>query len=726
MKNPIRALLVGYTMLSPLAVLAQAIEPGEGDSQPGVRQEIEEIIVTATKQARDLQDVPMQISVFDDDYLQNNRVQEFSDLSTSIPNLVVPDGVAGATVVAIRGISSPARTGAVAEQPVGIFSDGVFAPSGSLDLLLFDTERVEVIRGPQGAIWGRNTLAGAISFVSKSPTDEFHAYVRAAGGNSDFVDVRGALSGPIVENRLNARIALAHDQRDGFTDRVSGGTAGSIDRYAVRGSLEFTPNEAITITLIGQYDENKFTNITPEYFTGPFAVAAGTDGFQRVVDTDFFEPSSTKAYGFTTLVEWELGNLLLSSVSGYRNLKANLQVDADASPNFLINEFFASDAEQFSQELRLSNDRAPDGLVDWMFGFEYYNRDDFVDAGSILGPALFGLPPGAGVGVEAVTLDNDVTSVAGFGTFDFHLADWLTINTGLRFAHERKKNTGTLAVTLQLTGMPDIPLFAFTSPERELSDDQFSPFAGVSIKPAENMLLYANWGRGRKSGGFNDIRATQTTFGAEVGDSYEIGLKSSLMDGRVVFNSSLFLIDYSNMQIRSFEGLVPIFINAGKATSKGFEANLSVEATDGFRLIGSVGYLDADFDEFISPTGEDLSGNLLPNAPDWSFNIAGDYTQIIDGMGELYGYVEASYTGDHFLDFANDPDGFQGGYVLVNARVGLRLENGIGVAIWGRNLTDKDYRVDFLGDLPAALFMGSKAQVLGAPRTYGVELEFEF
>ncbi|HPE29911.1 MAG TPA: TonB-dependent receptor [Parvularculaceae bacterium] len=721
MKIAFKALIAGFSILTPVAALAQ--ETGDGLAEGSGR---DEIIVTATKRAERVNDIPMQIDVYDDADLRNKQVQEFSDLSTSIPNLVIPDGVAGAANVAIRGISSPSRVGAVAEQPVSIFTDGVFAPSGSLDLLLFDVDRVEVIRGPQGAIWGRNTLAGAISFVSKRPSDELEAYARASYGNRDYVDVRAALSGPIAGDRVKARIAFAHDERDGYTSLVGGGTAGSIDRYGVRGSLAFEPTDNFTATLIGQYDENTFTNITPEYFTGPFAVAAGTDGFQRRVDADFTDPSRTEGYGLTLLADWNLGDVLVSSVTGYRKLKSRLKVDSDASPDFLVHELANPDAEQFSQEVRFSNDAALGGAIDWMFGAEFYERDDIVNGVSILGPSLLGVGPGEGVARDSITLDNHVRSIAGFGTLDVHLTDWLTINSGLRYSRERKTNVGSIRSTLELTGLPVIDLFSYVSPERELNDAQLSPFSGISITPSSNFLVYANWGRGNKSGGFNDIRATQVSFGAEQGDSYEVGLKSTLAEGLIELSASAFLIDYDDLQIRAFEGLVPIFINAGKATSKGFEANVSVKAGEGLRLVGAVGYLDAKFDRFFSPTGADLSGNSLPNAPDWSYNFTADYSRPVEGLGELYGYAEASYTGDHFLDFANDPDGFQDGYLLVNARLGLRLTSGFSVALWGRNLTDKDYRVDFVGDLPPALFLGSKAQVLGAPRTYGVEVEFEF
>lgn len=720
MKTSISAILVGFAACVPFSAFAQQADGADAERREDV------VIVTATKRATSVQDVPTQINVFSDEYLQKNTVQEFSDLSTSVPNLVAPDGIVGASNVTIRGISSPSRAGTVAEQPVSVFQDGVFAPNGSLDLLIFDTDRVEIIRGPQGAIWGRNTLGGVISFATARPTDELEGYVRGGFGDYNAIDARAALSGPLIADKLNGRIAIAHDERDGYTDRIGGGTAGSIDRYGLRGSLELMPSEDVTITLIGQFDENEFSNVTPEFFTGPFAVAAGTDGFRRSTDTDFHEPSKTEASGVTVLVDWAIGDLLLSSVTGYRTLDNSLLLDSDASPDFLINEYITTTAEQFSQELRLSNERSGDGMIDWMVGLEYYSRDDILNGGSLLGPALVGVGPGEGQAREAISFDNKVTSIAAFGTLNFNVTERLTVNTGLRVANEEKKNLGTLGVTLELTGQPVIPLLALASPQRSLDEDHVSPFLGASFKPSDNILLYANWGQGNKSGGFNDIRATQVSFDSETGDSYEVGFKSDLLNGQATVNANLFLINYQDMQIRSFEGLVPLFINAGEATSRGFEADISFEANENLRLTGSLGYLDAEFDKFISPSGADLSGNSLPNAPEWSYNFAADYSRPIVNWGEFYAYTEASYTGDYYLDFANDPDGAQDGYVLINSRIGMRFNNGAGIAFWARNLTDEDYRVDFQGDLPAGLFGGSKHQVLGAPRTYGIELAYEF
>lgn len=703
-------ILAGVAACMPLGIVARAQE-ASGDAAA------DEIVVTATKREKALDKVPIAVDVFSGDYLQKNKVQDFSDLSKSISNLIAPDGVAGAGVVSLRGISSSARAaGGGLEQPVGVFVDGVAAPN-ALGQLIFDTERVEVIRGPQGAIWGRNTLAGAISFTSSRPTSDVSGYAQGSIGNYKFADFRAALSGTLAGDSLRGRIAFAHDQRDGYVKRLSGGTTGSVDRYAVRGTLAYDPVDAVSVTLIGQYDHSEGYNDVPEYLSGPFAALAGTNGFQRVTDVDFYQPGNSETVSVTGLVDWKLGEFTLSSVTGYRKGNSISYTDSDGTAFDILRETVGGDTKQFSQELRLTRDGALDGLLDLMLGAAYLKRSDYTTV----------VAPEEGVVFAYLGFDNDIRSVSGFGSADFHLTDWLTLNSGFRIANEKKTNRGTLLATLELPGEPVVTLADIDSGLRTLKDDQFSHFIGVSLEPTTGTLIYANWGRGNKSGGFNDIRTATQSFGAEVGDSYELGLKKKAWGGRLVFNASAFIIDYQDLQLRSFQGgRIPIFINAGQAQSKGFEASVDLKADDSLTLIGAVGYLDAAFKQFVEPGGVDLSGNRLPNAADWSLRLAADYVRPVAGLGEFYGYAEAAYTGDYFLEFRNVPNGFQKGYVLANARVGFRFDEGFGIALWARNLTNKNYRADFQGPELPAMFGGSESQVLGAPRTFGAEIEYRF
>lgn len=711
--------------------LAQEDAPTESPAPPPAPAEDEEqiIIVTATKRETRLQDTPAQINAFSGEYLEQNAVREFSDLATSIPNLVAPDALVGTTVVAIRGISSPAKGGSIAEQPVSAFLDGIFMPEGSLDDLIFDIAQVEVIRGPQGVVWGRNTLAGAISYTSRRPTRDLEGYVEAGIGTFDAFRLQGAVSGPLIAEKVFVRLAAAHEQQDGYSERVSGGTFGARNREAVRASLLLTPVPELEVTLIGDYSSSRFTNPTLEYFTGPFADEAGTDGYTRRQDTDFFRPSRSVSKGVTALVDYDFGGFTLSSLTGYRRLEQKLNIDTDSTDRLIIHDAIESNVRQFSQEVRLTSSAR--GPFRWMLGGYFYTRDHVIGQDEELGPELVGLPPGGSATVR-IDFDNEVQSYAGFATASYDILPALTVEGGLRITREEKGVIGSVATTVHIPGVGSIPVGVDLT-DLEMDDTQVSPMATLAYRPVEDILLYASWGRGNKSGGFNDARVTEPTFAAEVADSYELGAKSEWLDRRLTLNLIGFYIDYRDLQVRGFEGTTPLFRNAEKAVSKGVELEVVGRPTPRWTLFGSAAYNDASYVDFVIPGagpgggGLDLSGNRMPLAPRTSFSLRSDYRVPVAGIGEFYAHGEWNRKSSNFLDFANSrPGGFQDSYSVVNARLGLALGNGLDISVWGRNLTDADYKVDFIGDLPVPIFGGSQFHLLGAPRTYGLDLKFSF
>ncbi|MBA2921067.1 MULTISPECIES: TonB-dependent receptor [Sphingomonas] len=710
-------LLLAATTLS-----AQTAAPAAADTEV-------DIVVTATKRETRLQDTPAQVNAFSGEYLERSAVREFSDLASSIPNLVAPDGLVGTSVVAIRGISSPAKGGSIAEQPVSQFLDGVFMPEGSLDDLVFDVQQIEVIRGPQGVIWGRNTLAGAISYTTRRPTHELEGYVESGIGNYDAFRLQGAISGPLLADKISVRLAAAHEEQDGYSERVSGGTFGARNREAVRASILFRPVEPLSITLIGDYARSHFTNVTLEYFIGPFAKRAGTDGYTRRQDTDFFKPSRSTSKGLTALLELDLGPATLSSVTGLRRLNQALNIDTDSSDLLIIHDQIDSRVRQFSQEVRLTSSST--GPFRWMAGAYYYTRDQRVLQNEQLGPELVGLPPGGGASVD-IDFRNSVDSFAAFGTVALDLTRAITVETGLRVTREEKSTLGSVGTTVNIPGVGLVPVGTDLT-DLDLDDTQVSPMATLSYRPTSDVLLYASWGRGNKSGGFNDARVSEPTFAAEVADSYELGIKSEWLEKRLTLNVIGFYIDYRNLQVRGFEGTTPLFRNAKKAVSKGIELEAIARPSREWSLFGNFAYNDATYENFVIPGagagggGLDLSGNKMPLAPRTSMSVGADYRTEMTGLGELYAHAEWNRKSGYFLDFANTrPGGYQPDYGIVNGRLGLALSNGADVSIWVRNLTKADYKVDFIGDLPVAIFGGSQFHLLGAPRTYGVDLKFSF
>ncbi|MBX5463036.1 MAG: TonB-dependent receptor [Steroidobacteraceae bacterium] len=695
--------------------------------------QLEEVVVTVTKRATTLQDTPVSVSAFDSTYLERNSIREFSDFASSIPNVSAPDGLTGTRNVAIRGISSPVRSGSGVEQPVGVYFDGVVVDNEALNGLILDVASIEVLRGPQGAIWGRNTPAGAILYRTQRPGEKFEGYLDADVGNYDLLQATAALSGPMAGEKVLFRLAAGHLERDGFTRRRSGGTLGNQDQDVVRGALTLRPTEGLDITLIAQRDWMDGYAGGHEYFTGPFAEISGTNGYAREVDTDFHVPSSRDTTALTGIVEYSMNDYVLTSVTGYRSYDIFRAGDTDATTQFVVNEISAEDTEQFSQELRLASPL--EGRFDWMAGLYFYHQKQKSDGQTQVGPEFLGLPPGS-----QVTLDNAGTirtrSYAAFGQANYHLTDALTARVGLRWTTDDK--TADIAQrTIQIINVPPpagpIDASGAQTFRGDYENSRFTPVVGLDFRAGENLMLFANAGKGYKAGGFNPGGTVRTTYGPENSTSYEIGVRSQWFSRKLTANATAFYVTYEDLQVQSFEGINPVFINAGEARSKGVELELLARLGSNWQLQGAFGFNDAEFKDFLIPGGAggadlDLPGNRLPFAPRWNASVVARYGAAFANTGEIYAQAEWSYSADYWLDITNDPDGGrQGGFSLLNARVGIDLPgNSLEISVWGRNLTDRDYKADFVGNLPAALFGGSKFHLLAAPRTYGLNVRYRF
>lgn len=691
---------------------------------------LEEIIVTATKRDSSLQNTPVRIDVLDSEYLVRSNIREFSQVADALPNLMAPDGVTGTQNVSIRGISSPGR-GFGIEQPVGVYVDGVFAPPGSLDQYFLDLAQVEIIRGPQGVVWGRNSLAGAISYVTERPTETFSGFIRGQAGNKSLRDIQFALSGPLVGDILSGRLAAGHVKREGFSRRRSGGTFGDKDQNSVRGSLRLEPGGGSRVDFIADYAENNFRSSVMEYFSGPFADIAGTDGYQRVQDTDLYEPSRIRSQGATVIGMLPLGELMLDSVTGYREIDRKQALDSDGSAQFFVNEFVSSNAMQLSQELRLTN--SSDNALRWMTGVYLYVRDDDIEFRSDIAGEPFGLPTGTLVN-ENSDIEQETRSASVFATLDYDLNPQLTINAGLRIEHEDKEQSSDRSTVAALPVGTTLPLGAPDSADQTRTDSQTSPLLGITWQTSRDILVYASWGRGHKSGGFNSPRASLDEFDAEMADSFEVGFKSSWLEERLTLNATAFYINYEDMQVRGLEvtptGAVQLFRNAGSMTSQGLEIQGSARIANAWQIRASLGYNVAEFDDFVitGPVADtNLAGNVAPFAPEFSASVFSRWDFSVAWGMNAYLQGEWNYTGKHFLDFNNvSGAGEQEAYDIVNLRFALFMREDVEFAFWGRNVFGEDYKVDFIGDLPPAIFGNSQSHLLAPDRTYGLELSKSF
>jgi iron complex outermembrane recepter protein len=728
------------------SVLAQTVAPQTNQNRTADTDN-SEIVVTATKRSTNLQDTPISISAYGSDYLARNNVRDFAQIANSIPNLRAPDGLNGIANVSIRGISSQSRGGAGVEQPVGTYLDQVFAGSSVLGSQIFDIQQIEVVRGPQGTLFGRNTAAGAISFTSARPSSDLEGYVDLEVGNYALRSIKGAVSIPIIDDKLAIRVAGTHLERDGYIRRLSGGTLGIQNSDAVRVSVVAKPTDDLKITVIGSYADEKSSQALALFISGPPSFTLGNNGRTRVGEVNDFGFSKTKIATFTGIVDYQVGRYTISSISGYRSLKSSGIFDEDQTAQDIFTsrtgQLDAPDkSEQFSQELRLTSPTG--GLFEFTTGLYYYSLKERASTigsnGTILTAILVDageLPASFARFQTSAKRRSTVESYAWYGQGNIHLSDQLTILAGFRLNRELK-TFGSDASGLRafdatgavIVDEPNAPLVFL----KQFKDTVLTPMGGVQYRITPDIMVYATYSQGYKSGGFNADAplnsAINPFFGPEKAKNYEAGFRSKLFDRRLTVNATAFWIDYSNLQTQQFVGLQSEVVNAGKARSQGFELQVAASPVRGWTIDAGLGYTNARYSSFLirDVTGgtivSNFTGNRLPFAPRWTSSLSSRYEFGVSSDSKFALQGEWTYSSSYFQDFINDPLGRADGASQFNGRVSFSTKNDkLEIALWGRNLSNTYVKTDYNGQLPPVIFQGARFQAYGAPRTFGADVK---
>ena len=685
--------------------------------------QIEEIIVTAQKREQNLNDVSVAVTVFTGDDIREQRLGQPVDLAAQTPNLNINETFGNSiTNVSIRGLGL--NDYAVNNNPAaGIYIDEVYLVSPAmLTFQLFDMERVEVLKGPQGTLYGRNTTAGAVKFISKKPTEEFEGYLSADYGRYDHFILEGAIGGQIAEG-LTGRAAVQTSQRnDGFQlNRATGDKVGEIDRSAWRALLNWQPSADLDVFLNvhGGFDNSdtllvKVDNaLTPDDdgIADPFSSSAGND---TLLDNE--------SYGASLAVNWHISeDLTLASVTGYEDYERSHDEDRDGTILVHLDGLFLNNIEQVSQELRLTY--VKDEYV--LIGGVFYGRDevstrDNFDASALL--PLLGVPADA-VGNE-YNQEADSYAVFGHAEWQFH-QDWKFI-AGLRYTEEDKEFND--AFTFLSFGETEVQVFAPISNNYSVSN--LSGKAGIDYTGFENTLLYASFSRGFKSGNFQGQLtfnpADLQPFDKELVSAYEIGVKMQLLNNSLQFNISAFFYDYEGVQIYGpifqHELLGPLFgiTNAGDAEVYGAEFDLLWRVAAGLDIRLGLGLLDTEItDSFVPNVAE---GSKLPNSPDVNFNAGVKYQWNLTPSLVADIMLDTSYKDDVSYDIVNQPmETLEDGFWITNARAGISSANGRwGVHLWGRNITDEVYRTQVL---TSSVGFGEN---YGLPATYGISVDLNW
>lgn len=733
-------------MRKPLTKAIQLASLAAISSSP-VFAQIEEVIVTAERREANLQDVPIAVSSFSADNLAARQVSSIGDLQTMVPNLSVHVGDANNAVVYIRGIGQVDSV-AFFEPGVGIYLDDIYlgrAQGAFLDVV--DVERIEILRGPQGSLYGRNSVGGAIKYVSTAPTDEFTGNVSAHLGNYDRRDLKLSLSGPFTE-QLKGRLTLANMQHEGYSkNQFDGQRDGDRDTFFARAVLQFDPSEDFSVQLAVDYsDSDPKRSRTPSKET-PIAVllgptfAADTDPF--VVNADFNTTEFTETRGFSLNASWQLSDKLsLKSISSYRELDYGTELDLDGTPINAFGIYYFNKQDQSSQEFQLQYQTDDLSVV---AGLYYFNEQGQTFDGGVFAN-IFSASSGDGF--------FETDSYAVFGQIDYDISEQLTAIVGFRYTKETKSyrriaenfNLAALAVANPALANPNSDLIrsirgqgtVISGNPDDADFSNFSPKLGLKYQLNEDANFYASYSTAFKAGGFNG-RVTSdalTPFDEETLTSLEAGIKTQWLDNRLRINAAIFRNQYDDLQLSSFEAsangasILPVFTNAGEAVMKGAELEITAMIGDGLTANINIGYLDAEYREYIAtnPSNSSLidisDQRELVNAPelDTQFGLRYDFPAWQWGQLSLLGDI--SYRSKTYLEVNSQETLAQSGYSIINAAIMLAAsDDSWNLMLGGKNLSDKEYRTHAF-DLSA--FPGVMLGYYNAPRTYALSANYKF
>ncbi|WP_203292447.1 TonB-dependent receptor [Maricaulis parjimensis] len=726
-----------------LATTAPAVAQ---DNAPSSRASEDVITVTARRREESLQDVPLSVSAFGETQLEDLQATDITTLQNAVPNLTIHTGDAENAVIYIRGVGQVDSL-AFAEPGVGVYLDDVYlARTQGAILDVFDVERVEVLRGPQGTLYGRNTIGGAVRFISTRPGDNPGLQLEMGYGSYDHVFGRARLSGDLVEDQVAGKLALFYSARDGYaTNELDGTDDGDVNRIAGRTGLLFTPRDdfEFEITLEGMVDRPD-TSRTPARATAVAGVDPGTGNIAIFdaqddpysIRASFNDLDDLSSWGVTARAEWQVSDAIkLTSITALRQMDYDSNLDLDATELEIFEIFVRQEAEQFSQEFRAEYDAG--GPLQMTGGVYYF--DDADDTFNGLAGASIALPLGGGVYFpyplqSASTNDQDTQAWAAYFDASYALSDNLRLSGGLRYTRESK--SFARIQELYAPGTPNPPPFRdgtgfeVTNVDVEEDFEALTPRIGLDYRVNDDLLLYALASRGFKSGGFDG--RSNTPFDAEPYDpefvwSYEAGVKSTLADGDVTLNFALFRNDYTDLQLSSFTAnpgtgaFEAQFTNAGEAVIQGLEAEAIWRAAPGLTFSGHVGVMDAHYEEYIGPGGIDISDQReLVNAPAWSGGLAATYEWVLDNDLFARVHADAAWRSKTYPTVSSSETLAQDGYAVVNGFIAF----GAGDDAWEvrtgvRNLFDEHY-VTQAFDL--AEFPGYQLAYYGAPRTFDVRL----
>ncbi len=716
--------------------------------------QVEEIIVTAQKVEENVQDVPIAIAAVSGDRLQQAGVISLENISTVVPSVTFRKGTTSAnSAIVMRGVGTISFSVA-AEPSVSTVVDGVvLSRSGQAFMDLVDIQRLEVLRGPQGTLFGRNASAGLVNIVSKGGTDTLEAEFNADWFEGQEYRLRAAVSGPIAEN-LSARLTGFYGSFDGNITNIFGGqnnTVNGYERYGVRGIVDYDDG-GNTVRLIADYykaDDDCCVDVTgasrgaaqDALLALPGGVALGEN--QRFVNNDLVTATQDEQWSLTGTGDFDITDThTLSVVLGYRNWFNRELREGDFLPRAIVGAGQLHDdgvvrTEQVSAEIRLASDQSkPFYYQVGAFAWQSDNTQDFTRRNVTCTTSTLAALPGGAIPCNTAdtvntlfpfaTSRSEVRSVnyALFGQATYEITEQLSLTGGLRYTWDDLQFTHIRAPGANATtGLPATGPGVVANPagglvsaggngtnisRGETSNTNLSGRAAIQFKPTEDIMLYGSYTRGYKGPAFNvffnhTAPNNAVPIDEELSDSFEIGVKSQFLDNRVQLNVAAFTVEYDGFQANNFirvgtepnSPIISNLTNAGTVKSEGFEADLIVNPVDGLNLRASAAYADARVKEFnpnpATNAPDARNGTVLPLAPEFVYTIGGDYTRELGGV-TLYLNTDYRHTSTQFSDLGQSAATRIDPYGIWNASIGFSdPDDKYRVTFHARNIADESY-----------------------------------
>lgn len=746
-----------YLVLSyPMLAVAQPAESPE----PSAARVVEEITVTAQRREQRLQDVPMAVTGFSQDQLASRRISNIGDLDALAPGLQISKTISNSTIsqISIRGITQ-INPAIYWDPAVGLYVDGVYIGKAQGSIFdVVDLERVEVLRGPQGTLYGRNTLAGAINLVTRAPSGEFSGTASLEAGNYNALTQAVSVDLPQM-GRARISLAARSERRDGWVDADRNSPRQHFNDRRNDG-LRLAADMDVTDSLLAAYrydrsnvdQSNNFTQLVGADLPFLTDFVNPRRSKNASVDAPSFEQATISGHSLTLTQDLDNGHTF-KSISGYRRLSWDDSLDLDGTPLDVAFTQRFTKYDQWSQDLQLLGETE---RFNYVGGLYYFGDDGTTDNPQ----RYFGLDPQNGVNFDS-RYSTETEAWSAYGQIDFRPIDPLTLTAGVRHTREKKSLD-------RIFGLSQDPTqgFFYIIPEGTGASDTFSattPMFSAAWRFNDAVNVYARYAEGFKSGGFNgefsqapsgdpsediaelialNIAETQTPFKPEKSKSIEAGVKTRLAGGRVQLDAAIFQNRVDDLQTPIFLGsgaAATVVRNAGKATIRGFELEAAVVPLDGTTIRANLSLLDPEYDEFIDAGVNQANNRAFVHAPDFTYNIVVDSELMQGAWGVLratldYAYTDAFFTYPYQLDGSNPAAQLASnnevkGHGLLNLRLAL-MDAPLGstttgeLSFWMRNVLDEDTATNFIDFGPG--FGNLRVANFVEPRTFGVTAQVRF